>query len=120
LIGVLASGRGGGGFSGSGGGDGEGCLGSSFIFCLLYEIALAFLVMSIEGCNEAAARILSEALENDDRSHDEIAGALGHDGPWLGKIARGERRVRLCDFLALADILGFDPIEAIRKIRKAR
>lgn len=84
------------------------------------EIALAFLVMSIEGCNEAAARILSEALENDDRSHDEIAGALGHDGPWLGKIARGERRVRLCDFLALADILGFDPIEAIRKIRKAR
>ena len=83
------------------------------------EIALAFLVMSIEGCNEAAARILQEAREKTGRNQTQIANPLGRGQPWLSRIETRKRGLTVGEFLAIADELGLDWIEAIREVRKA-
>jgi transcriptional regulator with XRE-family HTH domain len=75
--------------------------------------------MSIEGCDEAAARILREARKKTGRTQAQIAEALGRQQSWLGKIERGEQGLHLGEFLAIADEIGIDWIGAIREARKA-
>ena len=35
---------------------------------------------------------------------------------WAARLESGERRVDVCEFLALAEAIGFDPIEMLKEI----
>jgi transcriptional regulator with XRE-family HTH domain len=39
---------------------------------------------------------------------------------WISRLEKGDRRIDVCQFLQLADLIGFDPIEALRTIEQAR
>jgi transcriptional regulator with XRE-family HTH domain len=47
----------------------------------------------------------------------EFAEKLGEYQSFVARLESGQRRVDVIEFLALADILDFDPEEAIREIR---
>src|SRR5262245_60563659 len=39
---------------------------------------------------------------------------------WISRLEKGDRRVDVCQFLQLADLIGFDAIEALHSIDQAR
>jgi len=39
---------------------------------------------------------------------------------WISRLEKGDRRVDVCQFLQLADLIGFDPVEALRTIDAAK
>lgn len=49
----------------------------------------------------------------------EIAKRIKRYQPYLTFIERGQRRVDVVEFLELAEAIGFDPLKALRAIRRA-
>lgn len=49
----------------------------------------------------------------------DIAKRIKRYQPYLTLIERGQRRVDIVEFLELAEAIGFDPIMALRAIRRA-
>lgn len=47
-----------------------------------------------------------------------VAAALGRHQPFIANIENGERRLDVVEFLALAEIIGFDPHEILRELEK--
>ncbi|MGF7007197.1 helix-turn-helix domain-containing protein [Aminobacter sp. BE322] len=45
-----------------------------------------------------------------------VAAALGRHQPFIANIENGERRLDVVEFLALADIIGFDPHEIVNDL----
>lgn len=36
---------------------------------------------------------------------------------WAARLESGERRVDVCEFLALAEVIGFDPVKMLKEVR---
>jgi transcriptional regulator with XRE-family HTH domain len=47
-----------------------------------------------------------------------VASALGRHQPFIANIENGERRIDVVEFLALAEIIGFDAHEVLRELQK--
>jgi transcriptional regulator with XRE-family HTH domain len=50
----------------------------------------------------------------------EVAKRLGEYQSFVARLESGQRRVDVVEFLALSEVLKFDPAKAIRNISKAR
>jgi transcriptional regulator with XRE-family HTH domain len=50
----------------------------------------------------------------------EVAKRLGEYQSFVARLESGQRRVDVVEFLALSEVLKFDPVKAIRNISKAR
>jgi transcriptional regulator with XRE-family HTH domain len=46
----------------------------------------------------------------------ELAKRLKEHQNWISRLERGQRRVDVCEFLILAEKIGFDPIKALKKL----
>lgn len=62
-------------------------------------------------------RLLIEARKASGLTQADVAQVLGRPQSYVSKYERGERRLDIIEFLAVADAIGIDPIQVIDDIR---
>lgn len=73
------------------------------------------------GSSEAYARLselLTEARKQSGLSQQEVADRLGRPQTYVSRVERGTRQMDLVEFMELAEVIGIDAAEFIRKLRK--
>lgn len=60
---------------------------------------------------------LTEARKQSGLSQQEVADRLGRPQTYVSKCERGTRRMDVVEFLEMADVIGFDPIAFLKKLR---
>ena len=50
----------------------------------------------------------------------DVAKKLGQSQSWIVRLEGGQRRIDVVEFLLIAKVVGFDPVEAIRHISRMR
>ena len=50
----------------------------------------------------------------------DVAKKLGQSQSWVMRLEGGHRRIDVVEFLLIAKVVGFDPVEAIRQIARMR
>jgi transcriptional regulator with XRE-family HTH domain len=68
---------------------------------------------------EEFSQLLVEERQNAGLSQQEVADRLGRPQTYVSKCERGTRRMDVVEFLEIAEIIGFDPIALIKKLRSA-
>lgn len=70
---------------------------------------------------KAAIRVLKEARRGARLSQQQVAERLGRPQSFVAKVERGERRIDVAEFIAIARAIGTDPVRAFSVIvRKTR
>jgi HTH-type transcriptional regulator/antitoxin HipB len=64
------------------------------------------------------AALLTERRKQAGLTQVAVAAALGRHQPFIANIENGERRLDVVEFLALAEIIGFDPHEVLGELQK--
>lgn len=64
------------------------------------------------------AALLTERRKQAGLTQAAVAAALGRHQPFIANIENGERRLDVVEFLALAEIIGFDPHEVLDVLQK--
>lgn len=64
------------------------------------------------------AALLVEKRKQAGMTQAAVATALGRHQPFVANIENGERRLDVVEFLALAEIVGFDPHELLDELQK--
>jgi len=64
------------------------------------------------------AELLTERRKQAGLTQATVAAALGRHQPFVANIENGERRLDVVEFLALAEIVGFDPHEVLTELQK--
>ncbi|QPC94995.1 helix-turn-helix domain-containing protein [Mesorhizobium sp. INR15] len=67
--------------------------------------------------HDALIAILIEKREDAGVTQSELADRLGEYQSFVARLESGQRRVDVVEFLALAEILGFDPSAVVNKLR---
>ncbi|MCV9960286.1 helix-turn-helix transcriptional regulator [Pararhizobium sp. BT-229] len=49
-------------------------------------------------------------------TQEDLAKALGQTQPWIAHLEGGERRIDVIEFVRLADAIGFDAVEELRRL----
>jgi transcriptional regulator with XRE-family HTH domain len=70
-----------------------------------------------EETYERFQRMLTEARKKSGLSQQEVADRLGRPQTYVSKCELGTRRMDVVEFLEMAEVLGFDPVTFIRKLR---
>lgn len=68
--------------------------------------------------HEALIALLIQKREAAGLTQAELAEKLGEYQSFVARLESGQRRVDVIEFLALAELLGFEPEQAIREIRE--
>ena len=50
----------------------------------------------------------------------DLARKLGESQSWVARVESGQRRIDVVEFLQIARVVGFDPVEALRQISRVR
>ena len=69
---------------------------------------------------EALRLFLIEQRKSANLTQAEVAERIGRHQPYVSDIEAGQRRVDVVQLLELADVIGFDPHEALRRMSKAK
>ncbi len=62
--------------------------------------------------------LLVEARERSGLTQAEVAQELGRPQNYVSRLERGETRIDVIQFLWLADIIGFDAVAMLKKVRE--
>jgi len=62
--------------------------------------------------------LLIRARQDLDVTQEHVAARLNRPQSFVSKYENGERRVDVVEFLEIAEAIGFDPIDFLRKVRK--
>lgn len=68
------------------------------------------------ACHKALVELLIRKREQAHLRQRDLAERLGEWQSFIGKIETGQRRIDVCEFLAIAKAIGFDPGRAISKL----
>lgn len=63
--------------------------------------------------------VRTQARKTAGLSHAHVARRLGRPQSYMADIERNERRIDVIEFLTLAEVIGIDPLEAIREVMTA-
>lgn len=66
---------------------------------------------------EEFRRLLAEERQKAGLSQQEVADLLGRPQTYVSKCERGTRRMDVVEFLKIAEVIGFDPLAFIKKLR---
>ena len=66
---------------------------------------------------EEFSRLLAEARQDAGLSQQELADRLGRPQTYVSKCERGTRRMDVVEFLEIAEVIGFDPVAFIKKLK---
>ncbi|MBM0205646.1 helix-turn-helix transcriptional regulator [Micromonospora sp. STR1s_5] len=64
------------------------------------------------------AQLLIRYREEAGLNQVDVARALGRHQPFISNLESGQRRLDVVELLDLADVVGFDPLELIRELKK--
>jgi transcriptional regulator with XRE-family HTH domain len=70
--------------------------------------------------HRALIELLIRSREAAGLTQADVAAKLGEYQSFVARLESGQRRVDVVEFLALSDLLGFDPIEALKRIAQIR
>jgi transcriptional regulator with XRE-family HTH domain len=70
--------------------------------------------------HEALRAFLVRARQKAGLSQAEVAAKLGRYQSFVATVEGGQRRVDVVEFLAFAEAIGFDPGEAIKKLKSVK
>jgi transcriptional regulator with XRE-family HTH domain len=62
--------------------------------------------------------MLVEARKKSGLSQQEVADQLGRPQTYVSKCELGTRRMDIVEFLAMADVIGLDPVVLVKKLRR--
>lgn len=62
-------------------------------------------------------RMLAEARRSSGLSQQEVADRLGRPQTYVSKCELGTRRMDVVEFMEMAEVLGFDPVAFIKRLR---
>ncbi|HZT59978.1 MAG TPA: helix-turn-helix transcriptional regulator [Pyrinomonadaceae bacterium] len=65
---------------------------------------------------ELLRHLLAEARTEAGLRQSDLAERLGRPQSYVSKIERGERGLDVIEFLEIAKVIGFDPVEFLRKL----
>ena len=63
------------------------------------------------------SRLLVEERQNAGLSQQELADRLGRPQTYVSKCERGTRRMDVVEFLEIAEVIGFDPVAFIKRLK---
>lgn len=66
--------------------------------------------------NYALAALIKEKRREAMLKQEEVAKAFGQRQTWMSHLESGERRIDVVEFVKLAQVLNFDPVEELRKL----
>lgn len=66
---------------------------------------------------DALAALMAELRAEAGLTQDELAAKVGRHFTWVSKIERGTRRMDLVEMCEVADALGVDPADVVRRFR---
>jgi ribosome-binding protein aMBF1 (putative translation factor) len=66
---------------------------------------------------EQFSQLLIEERRKSGLSQQEVADRLGRPQTYVSKCERGARRMDVIEFLEISDVVGFDPVAFIKKLR---
>jgi len=61
--------------------------------------------------------VILDARKSAGLSQASVAAKLGRPQSYVADIERNERRIDVIEFLALAEAIGFDPVEALKQVQ---
>ncbi len=70
--------------------------------------------------HQALIALLIEKREAKGLTQTDLAAKLGEYQSFVARLESGQRRVDVIEFLELSEILGFDPLQALSTIAKAK
>lgn len=70
--------------------------------------------------HKALIALLIEKREAAGLTQSDLAAKLGEYQSFVARLESGQRRIDVVEFLAFAELLGFDPEKAIRQIRRSK
>jgi transcriptional regulator with XRE-family HTH domain len=68
--------------------------------------------------SEKLTRLLVEARKEAGMTQAEVAARLGHGQAYVSKYERGKKVLGVIEFIEVAEALGLDPAEVVRKLRQ--
>src|SRR5262245_38673441 len=60
-------------------------------------------------CHQALIKLIKEARQEAGIRQTDISEEMRKQANWMSRIERGDRRIDVCQFLDLADLIGFNP-----------
>jgi transcriptional regulator with XRE-family HTH domain len=63
------------------------------------------------------SQLMTEARKKSGLSQQEVADRLGRPQTFVSRVERGTRQMDLVEFLEIAEAIGFDPAEFVRKLK---
>ena len=71
-------------------------------------------------CHLALIKLIRKARQDAGKRQAEISKQMGKQANWMSRIEKADRRIDVCQFLELADLIGFDPVKLLREVDQAR
>lgn len=68
---------------------------------------------------DALSALMAELRAEAGLTQEELATRVGRHFTWVSKVERGTRRLDLVELCEVADALGIDPAEIVRRFRSA-
>jgi transcriptional regulator with XRE-family HTH domain len=72
---------------------------------------------NLDDTYERFQSLLLEARKKSGLSQQEVADRLGRPQTYVSKCELGTRRMDVVEFLEIADAIGFDPIEFLKRLK---
>jgi len=66
--------------------------------------------------HKALIKLIVEKRKAANLKQEDLARAVGQSQPWIAHLESEERRIDVVEYVKLADAIGFDPIEELRKL----
>ena len=73
-----------------------------------------------EKRSELFRRLLVRARKDSGLTQTEVAARLGHGQAYVSKYERGRKSLGVIEFIEVADAVGFDPSEMLKKLRRSK
>ena len=68
--------------------------------------------------NERLRAILLAARKGAGLTQEELCARIGAYRTFVSKYEKGDRQIRVIEFIALAEAMGLDPVEMLRELRR--
>lgn len=66
--------------------------------------------------HRALIKLITQKRKDAGLKQEDLARALGQSQPWIAHLESEERRIDVIEYVKLADAIGFDPIDELRKL----
>src|SRR5262245_24541231 len=95
--------------------------------CKLYQFGLLSILAYVQGvktihskCHQTLVKLIKTERKRAGIQQAVVAKQMKKQQNWMSRLERGDRRIDVCQFFDLADLIGFDRWEVLRAVDQAR